>query len=218
MSGQLFWFTARSSGIVAWALLTASVVWGLLLSTKVLGRRPRSNWLLDLHRFLGGFASIFVGVHVAALVADSYVHFGPTELLVPLTSTYRPVAVAWGIVGLYLLAAVELTSLARKHLSKRMWRGVHMASFPLFGVATVHALTAGTDSTNLLLRLGVILPALVVAGLAAVRVARSSDGPPPRDRPRPTAPASPTWAPAPFPTRPPVALPPAERERVPAAR
>jgi DMSO/TMAO reductase YedYZ heme-binding membrane subunit len=176
MSSQLYWFIARSSGIVAWALLTTSVLWGLLLSTKVFGRRPRPNWLLDLHRFLGGTAAIFVAVHVLALVADSYVHFGPSEILVPLASTYRPLAVAWGVVGLYLLAAVELTSLARKHLPKRVWHGIHMASFPLFALATIHALTAGTDSTNLLLRLGIVVPTIAVAALAAIRTSDSACG------------------------------------------
>ena len=32
---QLWWYTARAGGIVAWALLAASVVWGLLLSTRL---------------------------------------------------------------------------------------------------------------------------------------------------------------------------------------
>ena len=61
VSSQLFWFTARASGIVAWGLAAASVVWGLALSTRLLGRRPRPGWLLDLHRFLGGLALSFTG-------------------------------------------------------------------------------------------------------------------------------------------------------------
>jgi hypothetical protein len=64
MSSQVFWFTARASGIVAWGLAAASVVWGLALSTRLLGRRPRPAWLLDLHRYLGGLALAFTGVHV----------------------------------------------------------------------------------------------------------------------------------------------------------
>jgi hypothetical protein len=88
------------------------------LSTKVTGKRPRPNWTLDLHRFLGGLALVFTAVHVLAIIADSYVSFGLTQVLVPLTSTWHPVAVAWGIEGLYLLAAVEVTSLLRKHRSK----------------------------------------------------------------------------------------------------
>jgi hypothetical protein len=40
MSSQLWWYTARASGIVAWLVVTAGIVWGLVLSTKALGKRP----------------------------------------------------------------------------------------------------------------------------------------------------------------------------------
>jgi hypothetical protein len=63
MSG-LTWYITRASGIVAWALLSASVLWGLAVSTKMGNRRVQAGWLLDLHRFLGGAALVFTGVHV----------------------------------------------------------------------------------------------------------------------------------------------------------
>jgi DMSO/TMAO reductase YedYZ heme-binding membrane subunit len=148
MNAQLWWYLARASGIVAWTLVSASVVWGLALSTRILGSNPRPNWMLDLHRFLGGLALTFTGVHLVSLLLDNYVSFSPAQLLVPLTSTYRPGAVAWGIVGFYLLVAVELTSLLRRHLSKRVWRLTHLLSFPLFVLSTVHGLLAGTDGTG----------------------------------------------------------------------
>ena len=113
MSSQMVWYTARSAGIVAWAVAAASVIWGLALSTRALVKRPRPAWLFDLHRFLGGLALVFTAVHVVAILADSYVPFGLVEVLVPFVGTWHPVAVAWGIVGLYVLLAVELTSLAR---------------------------------------------------------------------------------------------------------
>lgn len=170
MNQQLWWYVARSGGIVAWALLAASVLWGLALSTKVLNGKPRPNWILDLHRFLGGLALIFTGIHVVALVLDSYVHFGLTEILVPFASAWHPAAVAWGVIGLYLLLAVELTSLARKRISKRMWRLTHFLSFPLFLSTTVHALSAGTDRSTFLLRWSVIAVSAAVTVLTFVRV------------------------------------------------
>jgi DMSO/TMAO reductase YedYZ heme-binding membrane subunit len=142
---SLWWYIARSSGLVAWALLALSVLWGLALSTRALGARPRANWLLDLHRFLGGLAVVFVAVHLVGLALDPWVQIGVTQMLVPFSSSWNPVAVAWGVVGLYLLAAVELTSLLRKHMPKRWWKGVHLSSYGLYAVATIHLLTAGTD-------------------------------------------------------------------------
>ena len=187
MNSQLWWYTARSAGVVSWILLATGVIVGLALSTKALGRRARPNWLLDLHRFLGGAAVVFVAVHVISIVLDSYAHFGLVEVLVPFTGTWHPAAVAWGIVGLYLLVAVEVTSLLRKRLSKRAWRVTHFLSFPLFVVATVHLLAAGTDRQSLVLRVVVASTTVVVAILTAVRVvqARRSEPGSPRTPPRP---------------------------------
>jgi DMSO/TMAO reductase YedYZ heme-binding membrane subunit len=146
------------------------VLWGLVLSTKAFGSKPRPNWLLDLHRFVGGAAVVFTGIHVASLVLDSYIEFGVREILVPFTSSYRPAAVAWGVIAFYLLLAVEITSLLRKRLSKRAWRATHLLSFPLFILGTVHGLTAGTDKDTFLLRSAFIVATSAVGGLTALRL------------------------------------------------
>jgi hypothetical protein len=145
---QLWWYVARAGGIVGWVLLAASVAWGLLLSTRLFGRSPSPAWVLDLHRWLGALAVVFTGVHLAGLVADSYAHFGPADLFVPLASAWRPGAVAWGVVGLYLLLAVEVTSIARASIPAVWWRRIHRSSFALFVVVTIHGAAAGTDASN----------------------------------------------------------------------
>jgi predicted ferric reductase len=169
MDGKLWWYTARASGLVAWALLAAGMLLGLLLSTRV-ARRPRPAWVLDLHRFLGGAGVVFVAIHVASIVLDGYVDFGLSQVLVPLAAAWHPVAVAWGIVGFYLLLAVELTSLLRAYLPKRVWRATHFLSFPLFVSATTHLLSAGTDRHSGLVRTSVVILCAAVAVLAAVRL------------------------------------------------
>ncbi|HEX9342504.1 MAG TPA: ferric reductase-like transmembrane domain-containing protein [Actinomycetota bacterium] len=178
MSGGLLWYVARAGGLVAWALAASAVIWGLALSTRVLGRRPRPAWLFDLHRFLGGLALVFTGVHVVAVLGDSYVSFSLVNVLVPLTGSWHPVAVAWGIVGFYLLLAVELTSLARRHVPLRIWRRVHYGSFILFASTTVHALTAGTDRHAAAFLVAVVAVCGLVALLTVVRLAMARAAPP----------------------------------------
>jgi predicted ferric reductase len=170
MNSQIWWYTARSGGIVAWALLAASVVWGLAMTTRAAARITRPAWLLDLHRFLGAAALVFTGIHVLAILLDSYVHFGLTEVLVPFTGSWHPVAVAWGIVGFYLLAAIEVTSLVRSRLPARVWRRVHYASFPLFVVTTVHGLSAGTDRHSPLMLWGTLAVCALILLLTIARV------------------------------------------------
>jgi DMSO/TMAO reductase YedYZ heme-binding membrane subunit len=193
MTAQLPWYVARAAGIVAWALLTGSVLWGLAMTTRTFKRRVRRPWLLDLHRFLGGLALVFTVVHVAAILADTYVHFGLAEVLVPLASRWHPVAVAFGIVGFYLLAAVEVSSLARAHLPHSLWRRVHFLSFPLYVVTTVHLLTAGTDRHQAALLAAVVVSTGAIVALVAVRVNRDiaavaarRAGPTPARSPRPS--------------------------------
>ena len=170
MSGTLPWYVARASGLVAWSLLAAAVVWGLLMTTKLLRRRVKNAWLLDLHRCLGGLALVFTGVHVGAIMLDTYVHFGLASVLVPLASHWHPLAVAWGVVSLYLLAAVEATSLIRRRLSHRLWKRVHFLSFPLFVTSTVHGLSAGTDGRTPMVLITAVLTFAAVATLTALRL------------------------------------------------
>lgn len=170
MDRKLWWYVARAGGLTAWWLVAASVVWGLLLSTRVTSGRPRPAWLLDLHRFLGAMAVTFTAVHVGGLVADSWSHFGWSEVFVPLASSWRPVAVAWGVVGLYLLVAVEASSLLVRHLPRRWWRGIHTSSFVLFVVATVHAFTAGTEARNPAVQWSALLLCGAVVFLVAYRL------------------------------------------------
>jgi DMSO/TMAO reductase YedYZ heme-binding membrane subunit len=167
---HVWWYLARSSGIVAWALLAGSVVLGLVLSTRALGRRPAPAWTADLHRGLGGMAVTLTGIHLLGLVADTTVPFGVLQLLVPFTSSWRPAAVAWGILALYLLLAVEVTSLLRRRLPTRVWRAVHATSLPLYAVATAHLLTAGTDASSPWLLAVVWATMVVIASLTLVRL------------------------------------------------
>lgn len=154
---QLWWYLTRASGIVAWGLLMASALWGILLSTRLLKPYDRPAWLLDLHRWLGTLTIVGVAVHLVALISDSYVHFGLAEVLVPMNTTWRPGAVAWGIVAMYLLVAVQASSVLMKKIPKKLWRGIHLTSYAMFVSVSVHSLTAGTD------RGAALFPALAVA-------------------------------------------------------
>jgi len=191
MNPQVWWFISRSSGMIAWLLLTLSVCWGLFVSTKAVAKASTPAWLLDLHRFLGGLAIVFTAIHLVGLWADSYVEFGWSELFVPMASTWKPGAVAFGIVAMYALVAVEVTSLMMKRLPRRLWRWVHRLSLPLYAVATYHGLAAGTDRSNTAFRLASLASVNVVAFLALVLVfaarkaslARQQQQPPPAREP-----------------------------------
>jgi methionine sulfoxide reductase heme-binding subunit len=176
VSEHTWWYLARATGYVAWALVATSVISGLLLSTRLTSGRPTPAWILDLHRFLAGAAVAFTGLHLAGLVADSYVHFGVADLFVPFASSWRPGPVALGVVALYLLLAVEISSLLMRRLPRRAWRGLHLASYGVFWLSTFHLLTAGTDATNPVSQVATVLAMVTVVFLTLVRVLSGRGG------------------------------------------
>lgn len=167
---RVWWWLSRASGIVAWLVMSAAVVWGLLASTKMIRRRGIPAWILDLHRYLGTLTVVFVAVHVAAIWADSFVHFTLRQLFVPFTASWRPHAVAWGIVSTYVLVAIQATSWAMRKLPRRLWHRVHVLSIPMIAMATAHGFLAGTDRGNRTIQWGALVVLLGVVFLLAVRV------------------------------------------------
>lgn len=191
MNPQVWWLTARATGIIAWAVLSLSVLLGATLSTRVLANRPTPAWLQDLHRATGGLAITFTVVHLAALVADTWIHFDLADLLIPFVSNWKPLPVAAGVIAFWLLLIVEASSLARRHIGPTWWRRIHITSFGLWVLATGHLLTAGTDAHGGPLPLIVLATTMAIAILVLVRVLR------PRTRQRRRRPARSTAAPSP---------------------
>lgn len=148
MDPRFWWYLSRATGLVAWGLAVASILWGLALASRALGPRPRAPWLLALHRWLGGLTILFTAAHVGAIVADSYLPFGVTDVLVPFASRWRATAVAWGVIAAWFLVAIEITSFQMKRLPKRIWHGIHMTSYVVAVLATVHGITAGPDTSG----------------------------------------------------------------------
>ena len=173
VAANYVWYVERAGGILAYALLTGSVILGLLLS----GKAKLSGWprfaLEDVHRFVGLLAGTFIVVHVGGLLFDSYLPFSLTNILVPETAPYRPVSVAFGIIAAELLAALALTNHYRKALSYRFWRRAHYLNFAVWLLALVHGIAAGTDRGTVWALALYIGTASVVAGLTASRFAET---------------------------------------------
>lgn len=182
MDPQLWWHLARASGLTAWALLSASVLWGLFLSTRVLGNRPTPAWLLDLHRLLGALTVVFVAVHMTSLYLDKWIDYGLTELLVPLSSEFKPWAVTWGVVTMYLLVAIAVTSWLRRWTPEPAWRWIHRTAFIAFVTSTVHAIWVGTDRRNpyLIAAVTAIVAAFVFLCIYRLLAGRRAPSPPAR--------------------------------------
>jgi DMSO/TMAO reductase YedYZ heme-binding membrane subunit len=170
----LTWEIARAGGFMAYGLLTASVAIGLVVSLK--WRSPRWTRFIttELHRFVTLLALVFTGLHTVMVAIDPFITFTPVEVLVPFLSHYRPLWIALGIVGAYLMAAVYLSDWIRPRVGYGWWRRFHYLSFVVFLVTLVHGLGTGSD-TRTPWAIGVYAASVVLVGaLISVRAMPSN--------------------------------------------
>lgn len=152
MTSQFWWYVARASGMVAAVLLILTLIWGLLITTKLIDRRGLPAWLTDLHRYLGGLTVVFIAVHLVSLVFDNFLVFSWSDLFVPFASSWKAGPVAWGIGAFWGLVVVEGSSLVQRKMQRSLWRGLHYLSYPVAVMAALHAVQAGTDAGNVVFR------------------------------------------------------------------
>jgi predicted ferric reductase len=164
------WDVARAGGLTAYILLGLSVGEGLALSLH--WQSPRWPRIInsELHNFLTLLATIFVGVHVLAVALDPFTHFGLNELLLPLASHFRPLWMAFGIVGLYLGIATGISTWLRPRLGYALWRKLHYLTLILFALVIVHGIATGSDTATWWGATIYLTSVLVVGSLIVLRL------------------------------------------------
>ncbi len=144
--GLLSWYSARAFGIMAYLAIAGSVVYGLLLSTKILdviAQRPVS---FALHKDLSIVGLLLGAIHGTVLLADQSYNFTPRAILVPFASPYSPFWVGLGQLAFYGLAIITASFYVRRQIGQRAWRLLHYLTFLVYIDGTAHGIMAGSDS------------------------------------------------------------------------
>lgn len=145
------WLAIRATGVTAWGLLTAVVVWGILLRTRLLGKKATPPALLSLHRWLSALALGFLVVHMVMLLVDSSVHFTIGQILIPGTAPWRTFDVALGTLAFWCLIPVAFIGRLRQKMGKsgNTWfKRTHYVAYAAWPLATGHYVLAGTDAMS----------------------------------------------------------------------
>jgi sulfoxide reductase heme-binding subunit YedZ len=145
------WLGIRASGITAWGLLTAVVLWGILLKTQLLGRLAPPMRLLDLHRWLGAIALAFLMLHMVLLMVDSFMQFSVGQILIPGLAPKEALAYGLGTVAFWLMVPVSFLGRLRAKMGQagnRWFKNAHLIAYAAWPFATAHYVMAGTDALS----------------------------------------------------------------------
>ena len=144
--GLLAWYAVRAMGFLAYLVLAASILYGLLLSTKILDAIAHRPVSFALHKDLAIVGLIMATLHGAILIFDQSFNFTPTSLLIPFASPYAPITVGIGQLTFYSCAVVTGSFYVRRHIGQKVWRQIHYITFLAFVGASFHGIMSGSDS------------------------------------------------------------------------
>ncbi len=149
-SPRALWYLTRGAGAVTLVMLTASVTIGILDALRFKAQPYWPRFAIDrLHRNISLLSLVFLTLHVATAILDSFAHIALTAAVIPFISSYRPIWLGLGTLALDLMLALAITSLLRARLGFKAWRAIHWLAYACWPIALVHGLGTGTDSKSL---------------------------------------------------------------------
>lgn len=173
------WYLGRATGIVAFVLLTLGMCFGLIVSSRTMRSAFAPATSLETHRFISFLALAFVALHFSSFFFDDFMKITGAEAFVPflLERSFKSaggydvgVSVAWGIMALYGIIILVLTSEFRSKIPIRIWRATHYISFVTYILFLVHGFASGTDSGQWWMQVIYVGSLMSVLILVAVRI------------------------------------------------
>ena len=173
------WYLGRASGIFAFIMLTLVTCFGLLISSRFMTKLFLPATIYETHRFLSFTALLAVIVHATSFLFDDFFRLSLSEALVPflLTRDFQSAlgfdigkTVALGIIGLYFMMLLILTSQFRSKMSPKLWRTTHYTSFVAYLLFIGHGVMSGSDSREWWMQGIYIASGVSVFGLILFRI------------------------------------------------
>ena len=157
------WYITRAAGFVAAFSLIMLMLSGIGFITGGSFRflEPLTAWAT--HKAIAYVFTISVIIHVVALLFDTYVPFTIAQMFVPFLSHYRDISiaghhlgslyVALGVLALYFVLAIVLTSIIWIDKKPHTWKLFHFLAYLTMIFVFFHALYLGTDLTRGIFRI-----------------------------------------------------------------
>lgn len=176
------WYVVRASGLAAVGLLILIMLSGIGMVTGLTYRflEPLKAW--SIHRAMAIAMSLLAIMHVMFLLVDSFAKYKLVDILVPFKVQFESSQVfghsagsfynALGIVSLYMLPFIILSSLFFIESKKKLWEWLHYLSYPFMLLVYFHTLFLGTDFKHGWLKLLWLVFGGLLVVLTITRIAR----------------------------------------------
>jgi sulfoxide reductase heme-binding subunit YedZ len=145
-----WWIVSRSSGIVAFVLITISVLIGLTMAGKPVREPQFTKSMRAVHEQTALAGLVAIAVHGLAILLDPWLKPGITGVTIPFALGVHTFWTGLGVIAGYLAMLLGLSFYLRRQIGAKLWRKAHRATIVVYVLGLFHALGAGTDTGSLL--------------------------------------------------------------------
>lgn len=138
------------AGLVATAVLTLNVLWGMMLSTahkkhnywKRLPASVKKINVYNLHNWTAYLALSLVLLHPVLLLFDPSTKFKFIDIIFPVNAPHQKLYVAFGVLAMYAIITVIVTTqkAVKKKMNYRTWKNIHLISYSTVLLFIVHGI------------------------------------------------------------------------------
>ncbi|SEG93256.1 Ferric reductase like transmembrane component [Actinacidiphila yanglinensis] len=129
---------ARVAALIAYALMVATVVLGVLLRLRFMQRTVNRATFYGAHMVLALSAMIFGAIHGMTFLYQPVWRIGMKELTVPFSGGMQRIPVGFGILGTELAIAVACAIWAQQRLGYHRWLRFHQFAYVAFALIWLH--------------------------------------------------------------------------------
>lgn len=165
-----WWIVSRSSGIVAFVLITISVLIGLTMAGKPVRDPQFTKNLRAVHEQTALAGLVAIAVHGFAIFADPWLEPGVTGIAVPFALSVHTFWTGLGVIAGYMAMLLGLSFYLRRQIGARLWRKAHRATIAVYVLGLFHALGAGTDTGSMIFLIWAVGTAVPIAILFVYRL------------------------------------------------
>jgi sulfoxide reductase heme-binding subunit YedZ len=139
---QLIWLSSAVA-MLGVGLLTLTAIFGNILTAQPLqGIQLTRGQTFKYHRLISILGVVLILLHPVPLVfAQSTTGISVASIFVPFLAERKVTIVAIGVLALYALLVVLISSLYMKYLKRKLWRVLHYGSYLVFGLGFWHGLS-----------------------------------------------------------------------------
>jgi ferredoxin-NADP reductase len=165
-----WWLASRAAGIVALLCITVSVGVGLAMAGRVSRRPALARSLMSVHQQTALVGLVAIAVHGITLLGDKFLSPSIGDLVLPFTSSFKPLWTGFGVTAGWLAAILGLSYWIRHRIGPGLWRRLHRATILVYVMSVVHTLGAGTDASEPWMRVLLLTTGVPILFLFLMRV------------------------------------------------